>query len=1772
MMDASIVERRSAPLPRPIRRALGRVEARLRWLDLTRGLGTVALVAAASMAVGIAADLAWPLPIEARWGIWLAWVGLVGLVVIGRLIRPALARRPWVALAALAERADPNLGERVTSAVALLDAKARATGSPALIAAQAEDAAEALQGFDPAPALHAGKAVRRLLLGLSAVAILAAPALLRPDPFATLARRFLAPWFELDRVGRFALRVEPGDRFVAVGSDLAVEAEVTSRFGSTEPPRTVWLDWVDANQVKHRARMTRRDVHAPFQATIPAITGTTGYRVTAETSSSRLYKATAIDPPAIASLSVKVEPPPYTRVAASQARDPAKVEAIEGSRVTLTLSTTTPVAAVDLDWPAPAPEGSKRVVLDSAGRLDLTTTVEAGVSGEYRLTPRRDAHGLDGRAEPRRILVRPDAPPTLAIKGPGAPAVARPDDRLEVAIAARDDFAVAAAELHYQVESQESPSSPPRNGQVDVALEGVGTPRARGVATLALRPLDLATGDVVSYRVRVSDNKPAPAGPNVTWSEPRVLKIASQAEPLLGKEDRIRREGFQARLEAIRQTAAENRRETEQLRYAADSARRDGAAWGVERDTALASREAEARRVADNLQLLARDVEDDATYAPLARPTRQAAEVEAEAGRARLADARQAPDAARRLVDLRQADSRLGALQNRLDELKRQFDALAKLDLDRQKLRDLAAREDNLAARLAAANRDPAALEKLRAEQDAVRRDLAELLAKSPELRAGVLAAQAEEAAKLAQKARELAERQRLEARKTVEARATGPLHGLAREQRDLENDARRLALEVDDPLGENGRGRVDVDAIRRAADPIEKGDLASAVRPLEEAEDSLRRLERDVEDLPGDPRALARRLARRQEVLANDASPASAEARRDNLTPEQKSNALKRFPPLAERQEAIARLAATLKPPVAPEGPAREAEQTLRQALEHLKNPNPRETENSQNNAKRALHQLADALPDPNRQREDARRKMEEAKRKEEEVARELERHLGETTPRPDKPNAEARAAAELAERLAPLARKQDEAAEALAKLEVEPRLRPQVDRAATRARQLAQSIRDAQAQAPPKSSLAAESKPSGPWRVLGPINGTNAPLPFDPAAAVDFSRPITPAGGKPTEWREAAGSGSDGKIDLGSLYGEVNERCAFAVTDLPSRTRRLTQLALGSDDTLTVWLNGRKVFDQNGMRSYSPGQDKVDVTLNAGSNRLVIRCGNGSARWEFGVMVAPEAPEGFAPELARQSRRDLAAARADALTSTYRLEQKMHGRTPADDLASELAAELKADAEQVARDQGKPLEDDPTAREQAVADRRRVATALRNLNAPDAPALQAEAVRLAQAAASAGPAELPAASKAAASAAEALARRMATDLSPGELAAALARAERSQEAEGVERQKAIAAEFLDRHPPAPPTPAEIRARAEVRRALELSVRALQPDRGDPADPTPTPREVAQAREAAAIALEAVAEGKGEVAAPPPSAPAVAKSADDPELGLGAEQAAKAAELAQRQRRIRERLQTELAGRVEPQEALRRDAAELGRDLAELRDRVREANARAQWPANNAVDLAAEQAPRAMGQGAEQLAQGKLDAARDAQRQAADLVERAARETEDMAASLRAEAPTGAQGPSAAPSGLTQAMAALRESSRQMAASPGATPSADGATGSAQAAMERAAEGLRLAARPPSTAAGTGSPGETGAPDPGAAATASSEAPAPGAAGVAEADLSALQDLVRQKTGRRWGELPGHLRTEILQLSRGQYREDYARLIQLYFREIAADPSKPRP
>ena len=84
----------------------------------------------------------------------------------------------------------------------------------------------------------------------------------------------------------------------------------------------------------------------------------------------------------------------------------------------------------------------------AADGTTATVTLPAEASGDYAIAL-RDEHGIVNRPEPpRRLVVRPDRPPSVALRGVAGLDQSSADDTLHVGIVARDDVAVATAELH----------------------------------------------------------------------------------------------------------------------------------------------------------------------------------------------------------------------------------------------------------------------------------------------------------------------------------------------------------------------------------------------------------------------------------------------------------------------------------------------------------------------------------------------------------------------------------------------------------------------------------------------------------------------------------------------------------------------------------------------------------------------------------------------------------------------------------------------------------------------------------------------------------------------------------------------------------------------------------------------------------------------------------------------------------------------------------------------------------------------------------------------------------------------------------------------------------------------------------------------------------------------------------------------------------------------------------------------------------------------------
>lgn len=133
-------------------------------------------------------------------------------------------------------------------------------------------------------------------------------------------------------------------------------------------------------------------------------------------------------------------------------------------------------------------------------------------------------------------------------------------------------------------------------------------------------------------------------------------------------------------------------------------------------------------------------------------------------------------------------------------------------------------------------------------------------------------------------------------------------------------------------------------------------------------------------------------------------------------------------------------------------------------------------------------------------------------------------------------------------------------------------------------------------------------------PWQSIGPFSAAdfNAVLkarPVDPAK-IDLSQPVGEL-----RWQEAA-QYADGQVN-NFEPSDFSSRYLYrtVTTDQPLTV----QLALGSDDAINVWLNGKQVHENKSSRAVAADQDKVSLNLVAGENKLLMKISNGQGGFGF-------------------------------------------------------------------------------------------------------------------------------------------------------------------------------------------------------------------------------------------------------------------------------------------------------------------------------------------------------------------------------------------------------------------------------------------------------------------------------------------------------------------------------------------------------------------------
>ncbi|MEM7230785.1 MAG: hypothetical protein AAF517_01335 [Planctomycetota bacterium] len=104
---------------------------------------------------------------------------------------------------------------------------------------------------------------------------------------------------------------------------------------------------------------------------------------------------------------------------------------------------------------------------------------------------------------------------------------------------------------------------------------------------------------------------------------------------------------------------------------------------------------------------------------------------------------------------------------------------------------------------------------------------------------------------------------------------------------------------------------------------------------------------------------------------------------------------------------------------------------------------------------------------------------------------------------------------------------------------------------------------------------------------------------------------------------WKKHRRITLDGKIDLLPEFRRRQNVVAYAYTEIESAEARDVTFLIGSDDGVACFLNGTSVHVNDTPRGWTVDQDRVELRLEKGTNKVLLKVGQGAADWGFSLRV---------------------------------------------------------------------------------------------------------------------------------------------------------------------------------------------------------------------------------------------------------------------------------------------------------------------------------------------------------------------------------------------------------------------------------------------------------------------------------------------------------------------------------------------------------------------
>jgi len=147
--------------------------------------------------------------------------------------------------------------------------------------------------------------------------------------------------------------------------------------------------------------------------------------------------------------------------------------------------------------------------------------------------------------------------------------------------------------------------------------------------------------------------------------------------------------------------------------------------------------------------------------------------------------------------------------------------------------------------------------------------------------------------------------------------------------------------------------------------------------------------------------------------------------------------------------------------------------------------------------------------------------------------------------------------------------------------------------------------------------------------WNLIGPFDAPDMSFLqaiYPPEEGIDLSGSYRGKDGRTVAWTRMTAPES-GWVRLEDLILPREQAVAYGYTHVFAPEERDTQLLIGSDDGVRIWLNEELVHTNPAYRGAYPDQDRISVHLKQGWNTLLIKVLQGAGGWGFYVrFVDPE------------------------------------------------------------------------------------------------------------------------------------------------------------------------------------------------------------------------------------------------------------------------------------------------------------------------------------------------------------------------------------------------------------------------------------------------------------------------------------------------------------------------------------------------------------------